>query len=43
MRFMADVLDADLDELCAQVAENTVRAYGSWSDGLATSVTAGSA
>ncbi|HEU4757089.1 MAG TPA: TatD family hydrolase [Agromyces sp.] len=43
MRFMADVLDADLDELCAQVAENTVRAYGSWGDGLATSGTAGSA
>jgi TatD DNase family protein len=43
MRFMADVLDADLDELCAQVAENTVRAYGSWSDGLAASGPAGSA
>jgi TatD DNase family protein len=34
MRFMAEVLDADLDELCAQVAGNTVRAYGSWNDGL---------
>jgi TatD DNase family protein len=43
MRFTADVLDADLDELCAQVAENTVRAYGSWSDGLAASGPAGSA
>ena len=43
MRFMADVLDADLDELCAQVAENTVRAYGSWSDGLAASGPGGSA
>ena len=35
MRFLADTLEADLDELCAQVAENTVRAYGSWDDGLA--------
>nr|WP_202107153.1 TatD family hydrolase [Agromyces seonyuensis] len=30
VRFMADVLGADLDELSAQLAENTVRAYGSW-------------
>ncbi|MGR2753905.1 TatD family hydrolase [Agromyces arachidis] len=37
MRFMADVLGADLDELCAQVAGNTVRAYGSWAEGLAPS------
>lgn len=28
MRFMADVLDADLDELCAQVAANTLAVYG---------------
>ncbi|KZE92225.1 putative deoxyribonuclease YcfH [Agromyces sp. NDB4Y10] len=35
MRFLAETLDADLDGLCAQVAENTVRAYGSWDDGLA--------
>jgi TatD DNase family protein len=43
MRFMAEVLDADLDELCAQVAGNTLRAYGSWADGLEASVTAGAA
>lgn len=34
VRFMADVLGAPLDELCAQLAENTVRVYGSWQDGL---------
>lgn len=33
MRFMAAELGVGLDELCAQVAENTVRAYGSWDDG----------
>jgi len=32
MRFMAGVLGADLDELCAQVAANTERVYGSWDD-----------
>jgi len=32
MRFMAEVLGADLDELCAQVAANTERVYGSWDD-----------
>ena len=35
MRAMAEVLDADLGDLCAQVATNTERAYGSWADGLA--------
>jgi TatD DNase family protein len=34
MRFMAETLGVELDELCAQVAGNTVRAYGSWADGL---------
>ncbi|GAA1060795.1 TatD family hydrolase [Agromyces bracchium] len=34
MRFMAETLGADLDELCAEVAANTERAYGSWADGL---------
>lgn len=43
MRFMAEVLGADLDELCAQVAGNTVRAYGSWAEGLAASVDPGAA
>ncbi|MFG6474943.1 TatD family hydrolase [Microbacterium sp. P06] len=28
MRFLADELDADLDELCAQVAANTLEVYG---------------
>ena len=37
MRFMAQVLGADLDELCARVAANTERVYGSWSDGAAAS------
>ena len=32
VRFMAEVLGADLDELCAQVAANTERVYGSWDD-----------
>jgi TatD DNase family protein len=35
MRAMAEILDADLGDLCAQVATNTERAYGSWADGLA--------
>ncbi|MDP5227347.1 MULTISPECIES: TatD family hydrolase [Arthrobacter] len=30
MRAMAEALEADLDELCADVARNTVAAYGSW-------------
>lgn len=30
MRFMADLLAVDLDELCAQVAENTLRVYGAF-------------
>ncbi|WP_308493471.1 TatD family hydrolase [Microbacterium terrisoli] len=30
VRFMADVLDADLDELCAQLAANTIDVYGSF-------------
>jgi TatD DNase family protein len=30
MRFMAAELDADLDELCAQVAANTLEVYGSF-------------
>jgi TatD DNase family protein len=32
MRFMAGVLGADLDELCAQVASNTRAVYGAWHD-----------
>ncbi|GAA3629147.1 TatD family hydrolase [Microbacterium awajiense] len=32
LRFMAVELGIDLDELCAQVAENTVRVYGSFED-----------
>jgi TatD DNase family protein len=32
VRFMSDVLGAPLDELCAQLASNTVRVYGSWQD-----------
>jgi TatD DNase family protein len=34
MRAMAEVLDADLGDLCAQVATNTEHVYGSWADGL---------
>lgn len=34
MRAMAEVLEADLGDLCAQVANNTERVYGSWADGL---------
>ena len=30
MRFIADELEADLDELCAQVAANTLEVYGSF-------------
>ena len=32
MRFMARVLEVDLDELCAKVASNTRDVYGSWHD-----------
>ncbi|QEO15392.1 TatD family deoxyribonuclease [Agromyces intestinalis] len=32
VRFMAELLGTDLAELCAQLASNTVRAYGSWQD-----------
>ncbi|GAA1520382.1 TatD DNase family protein [Agromyces terreus] len=32
VRFMADVLGADLDALCADLASNTRRVYGSWQD-----------
>jgi hypothetical protein len=31
---MAEVLEADLGDLCAQVASNSERVYGSWADGL---------
>lgn len=34
VRAMADVLDMDLGDLCAQIAMNTEHVYGSWSDGL---------
>lgn len=34
VRRMAETLDADLDELCAQLAKNTEKVYGSWDDGL---------
>jgi TatD DNase family protein len=30
VRSMAEVLDSDLEELCARIGENTVEAYGSW-------------
>ncbi|QTX04098.1 TatD family hydrolase [Agromyces archimandritae] len=32
VRFMAEVLGADLAELCTQLAANTVAVYGSWQD-----------
>lgn len=32
VRFMADVLGADVDEFSAQLASNTVAVYGSWND-----------
>lgn len=32
VRFMSEVLGAPLDELCAELASNTVRVYGSWQD-----------
>ena len=34
MRAMAEVLNEDLGDLCAQVAANTESVYGSWADGL---------
>lgn len=32
VRRMADVLDADLEDLCAQLAKNTEQVYGEWDD-----------
>lgn len=32
VRFMAEVLDTDLDELCAQIAANTLAVYGPFED-----------
>ena len=32
LRFMAEVLGADLDEFCAQIASNTRAVYGPWHD-----------
>ena len=34
VRAMAEHLDADLGDFCAQLALNTERVYGSWADGL---------
>lgn len=34
VRRMAEVLEEPLDELCARLAANTERVYGSWADGL---------
>lgn len=34
VRAMAEILEADLGDLCAQIAMNTERVYGSWQDGL---------
>lgn len=34
VRAMAEVLDADLGDLCAQIAMNTEKVYGSWQEGL---------
>ena len=34
VRAMAEVLETDLGDLCAQIAMNTENVYGSWSDGL---------
>lgn len=34
VRAMAEILGADLGDLCAQLAFNTERVYGSWADGL---------
>jgi TatD DNase family protein len=34
VRAIAEVLDADLGDLCAQIAFNTETVYGSWQDGL---------
>ncbi|MEF3405624.1 TatD family hydrolase [Agromyces sp. CCNWLW203] len=40
VRFMAEVLGADLDEFCEQLAANTVSVYGSWNDDPVTETTA---
>jgi TatD DNase family protein len=32
VRFMAAELDLDVDELCARLAANTIRVYGSFAD-----------
>ncbi|WP_173924554.1 TatD family hydrolase [Agromyces sp. Marseille-P2726] len=32
IRFMAETLEADLDEFCSQIASNTVAVYGPWHD-----------
>jgi TatD DNase family protein len=34
VRAMAEVLEVDLGDLCAQIAFNTEKVYGSWQDGL---------
>ena len=34
VRGMAETLEADLGDLCAQIGMNTEAVYGSWSDGL---------
>ena len=34
VRAMAEVLEADLGDLCAQISFNTEKVYGSWQDGL---------
>ncbi len=34
VRAMADVLEMDLGDLCAQISFNTEKVYGSWQDGL---------
>ena len=34
VRKMAEVRDADLEALCAQLALNTEAVYGSWSEGF---------
>jgi TatD DNase family protein len=34
VRAMAEELEVDLGDLCAQIAFNTETVYGSWQDGL---------
>ena len=34
VRAMAEVLDVDLGDLCAQISFNTEKVYGSWQEGL---------